>query len=138
MSKHVITNHIFNDCSLKFFQCGLGIFPSRNSTMFSYSWQYQIVFIIWREKNQFMFKLKSHSVKISGFFYHSDFTWNQFCDSRSAKSAFLTHLDGLNFDFLHFCPFWELKFTKWTKFSNPGSYRTSTSSKNWFHIKSEW
>ena len=44
-------------------------------------------------------------VKISGYFYHSDLREINFEDSRSAKSAILTHLEALNFDFheiLHF------------------------------------
>ena len=34
-----------------------------------------------------------------------------FVDSRSAKFAFLTHLEALNFDFYEFLHFWRLKFT---------------------------
>ena len=35
-----------------------------------------------------------------------------FWDFGSAKFAILTHLMGLNFDFLNFCTFSRLKFTK--------------------------
>ena len=38
-----------------------------------------------------------HNLEISWFFYHSDFTWNQFGDSKSAKSAILTHSEALIF-----------------------------------------
>ena len=65
-------------------------------------------------------KKSKHSVEVSGFFYHSDFTWNQFGDARcyrNVKYAILTHLEALNFD-LHdfFGTFWRLKFTKVTNF----------------------
>ena len=42
---------------------------------------------------------------MSGFFCHSDFTWNQFLDSKNAKLAILTHLKALNFDFQEFLHF---------------------------------
>ena len=71
-----------------------------------------------------------HSVKISWFFCHSDFTWNQFRDSRKAKSAISTYLEELNFNF---CTCWRLIFAKSTKFRAPkiakGSFRTSKFSK---------
>ena len=69
----------------------IGVYDSEN---------YQIKLILGSEK-----EVMYYSVKISWFFYHSVFTWNQFWKSRSAKSAFLTHLEVLNFalyEILHF------------------------------------
>ena len=62
------------------------------------------------------------------------FFMNQSLDSRSAKSAILTHLEALNYviyDLLHFL---RLKLTKLTKSKaqmmvKKGSFRTSRSSK---------
>ena len=41
--------------------------------------------------------------------------WN----SRNAKTAILSHLQALNFDFYNFCTFWRLIFTQSTKFAAP-------------------
>ena len=46
--------------------------------------------------------LVSHSVVISRFFYHSDFSWNQFCGFSKCKFGLLTHL------FMIFCICWNL------------------------------
>ena len=52
-----------------------------------------------------------HNVEISWFFHQfsSDFTWNQFWDSRSAKSAIERIYRLMNFG-----TFWKLKWTKLT------------------------
>ena len=42
-----------------------------------------------------------------------------FEDSWSAKSAILTHLEALNFDFYEFLHFLRDEFTKWKKFKAP-------------------
>ena len=56
---------------------------------------------------KFMQKIPTHSVQVSLFFYHSDFTWNQFWGFWKCKSANLTHSEALDFDFffLIFAPF---------------------------------
>ena len=40
----------------------------------------------------------------------------KFEDSRSAKSTIFTHLEALNFDFMHFCTLRSMKLTKNSKF----------------------
>jgi len=48
---------------------------------------------------------KNQSVEILGFFYHSDFTRNQFWGFFKDKICHLAHLEALNFDFMYFCTF---------------------------------
>ena len=47
-----------------------------------------------------------------------------FGDSRSAKSTILTHLEALNCDFMNYCIFWRLRFTKLTIFRAPKIAKT--------------
>ena len=53
-----------------------------------------------------------------------------FVDSIRAKSAILTHLEALNFDFYQFLHFWEAEIAQINKLRAPkiakkGSFRTS-------------
>ena len=58
-----------------------------------------------------------HSVEISWFFYHSDFTWNQFLGFLKCKIChFNTFARLWILTFRHFSTFWRLKFIKSTKF----------------------
>ena len=52
-----------------------------------------------------------------------------FGDSKSAKSAILTHLEALNYDFIEFLHFWEAEIDQNNKFRAPkiakkGSFKT--------------
>ena len=42
-----------------------------------------------------------------------------FVDSRSAKSAILTHLEALNFDFYKFVHFWKVEIHQIKKIQSP-------------------
>ena len=52
---------------------------------------------------------------------------NIFGDSRSAKSAILTHLEALNFDLYEFCTFRRLNLTNLTKIIAPNIVKTAMS-----------
>ena len=60
-----------------------------------------------------------HSVEISGFFCHSDFTWNQFWSFLSTKIAILTILD------LEVLTFSRVKFSQKSKFKVSSSVITA-------------
>ena len=66
----------------------------------------------------------------------------KFRNSWRAKSAILTYLKALNFDFYEFLHFWRLKFTESTKYKAPKIKKWRFSNMynpwNWFHVKSEW
>ena len=64
-----------------------------------------------------------HSVEISLFSYHSDFTWNQIPGFEKYK---ICHFNTFSLRqriliFMNFCTLWKLKFTKSTKFRAPKS-----------------
>ena len=52
-----------------------------------------------------------------------------FGDSRSAKSAILTHLEALNFDFYEFLHFMKADIYQLTKFRHPEIAKTAVSLK---------
>ena len=64
-------------------------------------------------------------------------------DSKSAKSAILTLLEALNFDFWEFLHFLKAEIAKLTKFRAPKMAKKavlelpgSQNLKNWYHVKS--
>ena len=90
--------------------------------------------VIWKEESCTLSETSLawyHSAEISWFFYHSDFTWNQFWGFLKHKICnFNTSRGSEFFIFLNFGPFWRLKPSKLTKFIAPKiaknlSFRTS-------------
>ena len=84
-----------------------------------------------------------NSVEISGFFYHSDFMWNQFWESRSSKMLLFAILGALSFVNLENFSLQKVKnFMKFKMNSlwigcNARFLRSYIRS-SWFHVKSEW
>ena len=60
-------------------------------------------------------------MKIWQIYCHSDFTWNQFFGSGSSKTAILTKLEALNFEFDDF-----LQFLRWEFYQNQKSKASKT------------
>ena len=56
-------------------------------------------------------------------------------DSRSAKSAILTHLEAMNFEFLHFL---KAETHQIRKYLSPINSKKFKILESWFHVKSEW
>ena len=61
-------------------------------------------------------ELANHSVKISWFFYHSDFTWNQCWSFEAPQNCHFDHLSSSEFDFWEFLTFSSVKFFQNSKF----------------------
>ena len=70
-----------------------------------------------------------HSVEISGFFCHSDFTWNQFQGFSKYQNCHFSNCREIEFWF--YGKFQSWKLSKW-QFCN------FWSAWYWFHVKSEW
>ena len=75
-------------------------------------------------------KIQTHSVEISGFFYHSDFTWNQFWGFLKCKICYSNTFRGSEFwfyEFLHFlkAEIFQMNKNESHKNGKNGSFRTS-------------
>ena len=111
-------------------------------------WQHCYYFSILTSNSIFWFGswIHSASVEISWFFYHSDFTWNQFEGFQKDKIGHFYTIRRSEFLlFMNFCTFWRLNFNKLTKFRAPKVAKKQFSedvhlldSSNWFHVKTEW
>ena len=76
-------------------------------------------------KTRFGVILWYHSVENSWILYHSDFTWNQFGDSRSAKSAILTYLEALKLDYYEILHFLKAEIYQINKIQSPRNCKNS-------------
>ena len=82
-----------------------------------------------------------HRVEISGFFWHSDFTWNQFWSIWSQKAAFWIISAVLSFEFFVFCHIFKREISN-DQNSNPPKllnyqFWHPKIGQNWFHVKLE-
>ena len=63
--------------------------------------------------------LKNHNDEVPGLCITQILREINFGDSKSAKSAILTHLEALNFDLNEFLHFWEAEIDQSNKFRAP-------------------
>ena len=73
-----------------------------------------------------------HSVETSGFFYHSDFTWNQFGLFQKLQYYHFENLEW--FEFLENFTLQKMQKCKCVKMAD--FYFKNLN--NWFHVKSDW
>ena len=107
-----------------FWHSGIGKYYVKNHVLSKYSttttWsktlKVSIAYIVHKNWHK---RVKGHSVEISGFFYHSDLTWNQFWWFYKWKICQFNTFAGSEFIFFNFCTFWSLKTAVWERLDSP-------------------
>ena len=91
-------------------------------------------------------KSREHSVEITEFFCHSDFTWKQFwLIWECQKMSFLNVSEAFNFDFLAISHLWKVsRIPKYSKFRFAEMAKMAVFEcrlwicQKWFRVKAEW